>query len=539
MNSGGILFRDFWFTYADSTAPVIKGLALSIPLNKCTILVGPTGAGKSTVLKIIRGFHKLYEGKIKGTIRMHGINHAQLSFDDITSLGVVFLHQDPHANVHLLNVRNEIQSGLVYNNVSWQQSIEIVDQIEEYLNISHLDKRCTEQLSEGELQKVGLAASLATSYGVQNSPILLLDSPMSFLDGRSQDDLLEILKKLKKQKMTVLIACSDLDQYEEIADKAVLIEEGRNVREGTAKTLMGSEEYRQTVGTPLTSDIRFLDSIWIKRKPPKNFEETNLRGDYAFIFQNVHFAYDNELFFNNISGQIGRFGTISAIFGHNGSGKTTLLKLMLGVLKPLRGKTYLLGKSPERYSPSEIGLKVAFITQNPTEMFVSNTVEEECLIAPKNLNLDNPEKLVSQALKFTHLDHLVNRSVDSLSSGERRLLSLACTALVTNCNLAVLEEPDFALNPSRWKEVLEILVRFKELGKTVILTTHSMETAIICDEILVLSNGNIIFKGTPSEFLIEKNVIEHMGIRQKERLLKIRKITKTDYNKSPDKEARQ
>jgi len=517
------LLSDVWFAYPDSTVPIIRGLELSVPLSRCTILVGPTGAGKSTILKILRGFYKLHGGRIKGKIRIQGIDYAQLTFDDITSRGIVFMHQDPHSNIHLLSVRDEIQSGLVYNNFPWEQIMNIADKTKESMGISYLVDRCTEQLSEGELQKIGIASSLALCYGFKKSPILLLDSPMSLLDGRSQDELIETLKGLKKQDVTILIACPDLGPYKEIADKAVLIAEGRKVKEGSAEAIIDCQEYNKLVGVPLVSDADFLKSANVK-----NSKEDTGRAyhgsDYAFTFQNIRFSYNDSLVFNNISGEIGRLGTVTAIFGHNGSGKTTLIKLMLGILKPLKGEILLFGKNPQKYSASEIGPKIAFVTQNPTEMFVSNTVEEECLIAPINLHVNNPEALVSQALKLTHLDHLTDRSVDSLSGGERRLLSLACTALVSNCSLVILEEPDLALNPNRWKEVLKILLEFRQSGKTVILTTHAIETAILCDEILVLSGGNLVFRGTSSEFLNEKQAMKDMGNRQNDRLLKIKKI---------------
>jgi energy-coupling factor transport system ATP-binding protein len=489
-------FRNVWFKYPLTKDWILKDVNLSIKKGECTLLIGPSGSGKSTIIYIARGLHKQFGGEIRGKIYLWGKDLDDLDFYEITRMGIGWVGQDPTVNLHQLTVRDEILSSPIYFNLPWDECVRLADDIMEKLNIKHLAHKSPNELSGGQQQRVAIAAALTmSSYGKHS--LLLLDEPSSFLDPAGKEELIDFLKELKEDGMTLIISTHDIDTFYELADRIVLINNGEIVIEGDT-SILNSEVVANTVGKPL-----FLSKPKVKRLSPINSNRN------AIEFKDVCFGYNEKNVFENLNLTIEE-GKFVSIIGNNGSGKTTLVKLALGLLKPKSGEIRLFGKNPLKMSAKELAMNVAYITQNPKDMFIANTVREECEIAPRNLGIKAD---IDRALEMTNLKGLEQVSVDSLSGGQKRLLNLASTVFVTNPRLIVLDEPEYGVHPKAWWEIFNLLVDLRNQGKTIIMLTHFIEATVYTDEVIVLKDGVVWLKGKPSEVFSQKEKLEEARIK--------------------------
>ncbi|RLF38880.1 MAG: hypothetical protein DRN00_03170 [Thermoplasmata archaeon] len=496
--SRAIIFKDVWYRYPRVDRWALRDFSIKIDYEECVLIVGPSGSGKSTFIFLARGLHKQFGGELKGTIKLHGKSMSDLDFREITRMGVGWVGQNPALNLHQLTVYDEILSSPIYFNLPWDECERIARDMMKKLRIMHLADRAPSELSGGQMQRVAIAAALTMGEIGGERKILLLDEPSSFLDPVGKEELVNLLSELKGEGATMVIVTHDIQTFLELADRMILIADGRKILEGDPDSVVRSEELDRTVGAPLS--VKIEKNELLKKQVRARLERPADKAaeEPAIVLRDVHFEYPDQKVFEGLSCEIPR-GRITALIGNNGSGKTTLVKLALGLLKPQRGKIMLLGKNPVSYSAKELASKVSYITQIPSDMFIANTVREECGITPRELGVEKVDEVVENALQVSGLKKLEDASVDSLSGGEQRLLTLACTAFVTDAELLVLDEPEYGVDPNRWWQMFKIFEDLKGRGKTIVMLTHFMDATIFCDHIIVLADGRIVDEGSPAE----------------------------------------
>lgn len=226
-------------TLAYDGAPIIRNLSLVIPPQKITVLVGANGCGKSTLL---RGLAKLLKPK-SGIVYLDGKNISQLKATTVAKkLGM--LTQSPVAPEGL-TVRDLVAMGR-YPHQSWLQqwSMEDEKKVAEALRITTIDEladRSLDSLSGGQRQRAWIAMVLA-----QDTDILLLDEPTTFLDLAHQVELLDLLDELQEsQGKTIVMILHDLNLSCRYADYLVAIQQGKVYATGTPKQVMTEEMVRE------------------------------------------------------------------------------------------------------------------------------------------------------------------------------------------------------------------------------------------------------------------------------------------------------
>jgi cobalt/nickel transport system ATP-binding protein len=162
------------------------------------------------------------------------------------------------------------------------------------------------------------------------------------------------------------------------------------------------------------------------------------------------------------------------IAGDNGAGKTTLIEALMGFVPIEGGKIYLKGRevrSEEDFF--RLRTTVGYVFQNPDDQLFSLTVEEELAFAPLNLQVDREEvkRRIDRVLRLFSIEHLRERTVYSLSGGEKRILSIACV-LTMNPEALILDEPTTGLDRKRFDRLLDFL---KSTEKSVVVVTHDSE----------------------------------------------------------------
>ena len=165
----------------------------------------------------------------------------------------------------------------------------------------------------------------------------------------------------------------------------------------------------------------------------------------------------------------GAAGERIALVGPNGSGKSTLAQLLVGLLRPDRGRVELLGDDPSRLAPSELARRAAYVFQEPERQFLA-----ECVVDEVTLGLSVDERGRVEALMGRlglPLERFAERSPYRLSGGEQRRLSLAC-ALVRDPRVLVLDEPTFGQDRHGYDGLLAILGERLATGTCLIAATH-------------------------------------------------------------------
>ena len=206
-------------------------------------------------------------------------------------------------------------------------------------------------------------------------------------------------------------------------------------------------------------------------------------------------------------------GEVLAIAGHTGSGKSTLIQIVAGLIELQSGAVEIDGLS---VADKKIRRLVGIVFQYPEHQLFEETVERDIAFAPKNFGLSDEEisARVDEAMRQVGLDTgLKNLSPFELSGGQRRRVAIAGILAMKPKSL-ILDEPTAGLDPKAKENLLrEIFGSVKKSGVTIILVSHNMEDiARFANRVIVLAQGEILFKGTPRELFARKEILSRAGL---------------------------
>jgi ABC-type multidrug transport system ATPase subunit len=202
-------------------------------------------------------------------------------------------------------------------------------------------------------------------------------------------------------------------------------------------------------------------------------------------------------------------GEFVSILGPSGAGKSTLLHLLNGDYLPTAGELKFDGLPPDAYLP-ERRQSLAYLPQAPVLHDPLTPIRALSYSARlRGLNLDR--KQIISALEQVELSHRATTPIRKLSGGERKRVALAAELLGDPVAL-FLDEATSGLDPATEKEMMELFLREARSGKTVICITHFPDNVSLCDRVIVLARGQLIFYGTPAELLtrFEINAISEL-----------------------------
>ena len=200
-------------------------------------------------------------------------------------------------------------------------------------------------------------------------------------------------------------------------------------------------------------------------------------------------------------------GSRTVVLGHNGSGKSTLANLCNASLFPFSGEVLVDGTSTAGVPSTQISSHVGMVRQDPTAQLVCATVFDEVAFGPANFGLPKEEIVsrVSQTLELCGIADLANAQTHTLSGGQQQLVSIAAALSLRPCYL-VLDEA-FAQLDTRFRNHLSKLVNnLVANGMGVLEISHSFESLPGADQVLVLEKGQLVWTGTPTEFLSDANI---------------------------------
>jgi len=207
-------------------------------------------------------------------------------------------------------------------------------------------------------------------------------------------------------------------------------------------------------------------------------------------------------------------GELTAIVGGNGAGKTTLGLLLAGVLRPATGQVLLDGRDLRDVPEREVRARLGYVFQYPEHQFVSGSVLDEVLFGLRLRGVGGAEatRRAARMLERFGLDALGAASPYSLSHGQKRRLSVA-TALVTEPQVVVLDEPTFGQDRHHTRELMAALRQLLGAGSVVAIITHDLSLAgEHAGHIVAMSHGRSIFDGHPRDLFERPDVIDAAGL---------------------------
>ena len=247
-----IKFENFSFRYDSANEFILKNINLEINKNELVILAGPTGCGKSTLLRSIIGLiPHMHGGEYKGKVIVDQLVVNDVKITDLAKkAGFVF--QNPENQIFMFSIERDIVFGLENLGTSRTIMKERVDSILSLLKIEHLATKAPHELSDGEKQKAALAGILA-----MQPKILILDEPTSLLDPKTAIDFINIVNDLRKKiGMTIVIVEHRLDLVVGIADKLIILSNGKIIENNNPKQVLHySNQLIPEIGIPVISRL--------------------------------------------------------------------------------------------------------------------------------------------------------------------------------------------------------------------------------------------------------------------------------------------
>lgn len=236
------------------TLQVLKNFSIHIKKGEVLVIIGPSGCGKSTFLRCINKLENVDSGRI--IVDNIDITAKNVDINRIRAeVGIVF--QQFNLFPHMSVLENIMLAPLKVRKLSKNQVLKIAEELLQKVDI--LDKAYfyPEQLSGGQQQRVAIARSLA-----MQPKVLLFDEPTSALDPQMTSEVLEVIKKLANEGMTLVIVTHEMSFAQEVADRVIFMAEGIIVEEGPPNVLFENPKDPRTVAF-LQNVLRYVEQTKI------------------------------------------------------------------------------------------------------------------------------------------------------------------------------------------------------------------------------------------------------------------------------------
>lgn len=207
-------------------------------------------------------------------------------------------------------------------------------------------------------------------------------------------------------------------------------------------------------------------------------------------------------------------GEFICVLGHNGSGKSTLAKLINAQFIPTEGDI-LVGNMNTKDDDSLWNIRemCGMVFQNPDNQLVATIVEEDVAFGPENLGVPREElrKRVDDCLELVGMTEYKRHSPALLSGGQKQRIAIA-GILAMNPKCLLMDEPTAMLDPQGRKDILDTVLKLREMGKTIIHITHYMEECVNADRIIVINEGDVVLEGPPREVFSNVEQMKEIGL---------------------------
>jgi ABC-2 type transport system ATP-binding protein len=525
----------------------LDGLSIDVQHAELTALVGPDGAGKTTLMRLAAGL-MLAD---RGSLRVLGIDvreHPQAVQDAISYMPQRFgLYED-------LSVAENLDLYADLHGVTPEQRAQRYPLLMEMTALSGFRGRLAGRLSGGMKQKLGLACTL-----VRSPALLLLDEPTVGVDPLSRRELWEIVQRLvSEQSLTVLVSTSYLDEAERCHRSIVLHRGQLLVQAVPAEVAQRAAGHVFRVDPAAGQPARVLQSQLLERPGtidavPEGGHVRYVRSDAAdtdaadtsgsqlpaaqavpprfedgfmmLLAGKVEREHASGIAVKAVHGRNGgrsavrvdrlvkRFGKFIAVdqisfevqageifglLGPNGAGKTTTFRMLCGLLTPSAGELYVADTDVRRAAASARA-RLGYVAQKFSLYGALSVTENlEFFASAYGLRGARQRARIDWAVAQFELGDKLNSTSAQLPGGYKQRLAMAA-ALLHEPEILFLDEPTSGADPLARRAFWARITSLAQQGVTVIVTTHFMEEAEYCDRVAIMDAGRILAQGSPAQ----------------------------------------
>jgi peptide/nickel transport system ATP-binding protein len=521
--------KDLSVDYQMRKETVYAAKNVNIEVNKGEILglVGESGSGKSTVgnaiINLIDEPGKVSSGSvILGDLNIHDDPNNIVKYRG-KKIGLIF--QDPQTSLNpILTIGEQlietIQTHLELNKVEAKtkainllKEVGIKDAENRFDNYPH-------QFSGGMRQRVVISLSLCCE-----PELLIADEPTTALDVSIQSQILELIKKLTKERnLAVILITHDMGVIAETADRVAVMKNGNIVEIGLTKEILTKPKktYTKSLVSSVPPTNKKISRFVIIEKENNINKENNLKilnrwtkkeitKQNLIQVTNLSKSFDDNFFtessknsvmaVNDVSFNI-REGESFGLVGESGSGKSTIAKMIVNLFKPSTGNIFFddicITKIKYKSEMMKFRRQIQMIFQDPYSSLngrlkVKDIVSEPIKLHNPSISRNDLDRYVFDLLESVELtQNSADRYPHEFSGGQRQRISIA-RALATQPRLLVCDEPTSALDVSIQAQILNLLKDIQEqLNLTILFISHDLPVVRqMCDRIGVLRDGKL------------------------------------------------
>ncbi|MDR1507668.1 MAG: ATP-binding cassette domain-containing protein [Treponema sp.] len=523
-------------------APALKNIRFTIREGERVAVLGANGSGKSTLLSCLNGLviPEPDEGTA-GAVQIHDKDGAILNpakkqdLDRIRGfIGTVM--QNPDDQIISSVVEEDVAFGPENLGLTKDQTEKLVEMSLVQCGLENMRTRQVRFLSGGEKQRLALAGVLALG-----SPVIVFDEALSMIDPAGRERFLALLEKLNGEGKTLIQVTHSLEEAFR-CKRCLVLCRGELVFDGTPSLLLERPELRSwgfvlsepfkalrifsqklpgfSVSTPdadKTAEKIIALAAGIKNAPgtasaAQGAAAAGTTAAVSAILPAVCFSGASHEYRGGNPAVRGMkdvsftlpSGKSLAIIGTSGSGKSTVLRHINALLLPGTGRVTVLGKDTldKKNRLVELRTQAALSVQSPESALFEEYVADDVAFGPANAGLSGGalKDRVKEAMEASGLPfaEFADRKTFSLSGGEKRRAAIAGTAAMDS-PLLLLDEPLAGLDGIQRGRILSLIKSLTDRGKTIIITTHSMECASCFDMVGVMSGGTMAAFGPPRE----------------------------------------
>ncbi|MFO7527277.1 MAG: ATP-binding cassette domain-containing protein [Marinobacter sp.] len=524
------------------TVQALRGLNASIHYGQLTGLVGPDGAGKTTLMRIMTGLLVPNAGRV--TVAGFDV----VEDNDIIHVATGYMPQR-FGLYEDLSVLENMRLYAQLRGMKTDRHADLFAQLLDFTRLTPFTERLAGKLSGGMKQKLGLACAL-----MARPRVLLLDEPGVGVDPVSRQDLWRMVQELADDGMAVVWSTAYLDEAER-CDSVMLMNDGELAFNGQPRELTGRIKNRsfrlEELGQrrrAVLADALALGSIGdgviqgagvrVVLRPDKSSEEiraladrlnarlsavpprfedafidllgggpggrsalaerlppVNLDSDIAVSCRNLTKSFGSFTATDNVSFEV-RKGEIFGLLGPNGAGKSTTFKMLCGLLKPTHGEAHVVGLDLRRATSAAKG-QLGYMAQK-FSLYGLLSVQQNLEFSAGVYGLvgANRRKRIDEMIDTFGLETWLSAAPDSLPLGFKQRLALACS-LMHQPPVLFLDEPTSGVDPITRREFWTHINGLAHKGVTVMVTTHFMDEAEYCDRVAMLYRAKLIALDTP------------------------------------------
>ncbi|WP_371782569.1 ABC transporter ATP-binding protein [Streptosporangium subroseum] len=542
--------------YHSTGRQVLEGVDLAVGPGDLALVSGPSGGGKSTLLRLLNGLiPHAYRAEVTGEVMVGGRPVAEQTVRELSTV-VGTLLQDPSKQIVGTTVDTELAFGPENLGLSRAEIRRRIGEVVERVGIRHLLGRATAQLSGGELQMVAFAGVL-----VMRPRIVVVDEPLANLDLEASLRLMGELRRFVDEGGAAVVVEHRVEEILEFAPTQVLyLEGGRGSYAGDVEgflatapvahvklpfgTLVARAAELPFVPGPSRGEITPAPGDGPRAEPPPASSAlagpppakprptspgpanpppanplpsgtASARPDPRLDYRRVTLGYGERNVLEGVDLALGTHQRV-AILGRNGAGKSTLLRAAVRLLEPLLGTVHVDGAPIVERSTRDLATTFGYVFQNPGQALFCATVADELAFGPRNLRwsaaeIERVSGEVLRAMLLDDEDDIMNRSPRTLSFGQQRRLTVAL-ALAMRPRTLILDEPtagqDLHTTTLFMRQVLAAT-------ESVYFITHDVDLALTsADRIVVVDGGRIVADMSPAELAGSADVWARAGLRQ-------------------------